>query len=92
MLVSSYSVLCHDVMNTGLKYLSGSKWEPEKAKQAGTYYIFTFMLVNIQMIVWKVLKSFFIIINQMDLNDLDLKDIKKRWMYTCMVNVSGFVL
>ena len=37
------------------------------------------------------IKSFFIIINQKDLNDLDLKDVKKHWMYTCMVNVSGFV-
>ena len=28
----------------------------------------------------------------MDLNDLDLRDVKKHWMYTCMVNVSGFAL
>ena len=38
------------------------------------------------------MKSFLIIINQEDFNDLDLKDGKKHWMYTCMINVSGFVL
>ena len=38
------------------------------------------------------MKSFLIIINQEDFNGLDLKDVKKHWMYTCMINVSGFVL
>ena len=33
-----------------------------------------------------------ITINQEDFDDLDLKDVKKRGMYTYMENVSGFVL
>ena len=34
----------------------------------------------------KSIKSFFIIINQEDFNNLVLKGVKKHWMYTCMVN------
>ena len=38
------------------------------------------------------IKSFLIITNQQDFKDLNLKDVKKHWMYTCMINVSGFTL
>ena len=38
------------------------------------------------------IKSFVIIIYQEAFNDLDLKDVKKHWMYTCTINVLGFVL
>ena len=51
------------------------------------------MLANIQMILRKVLNPFLIIVNQEDFNDLDLKDVKKHWMYTCMVSdISYFAL
>ena len=58
MAVFSYSVVCHEVMKTGQKYLSYSKRESEKTKYAGTFCILIFMLGNIEMIVRRLLNPF----------------------------------